>query len=75
MINMPRTDEDFSFFVYSDSINTETFDDAQNCESESADAFNMSDGATNMGDAGSAGVAAGEGGTSAGNGMSAGVGM
>lgn len=72
---MPRTDDDISFFVYGDSINTTVFDNAQSSQTESAAGFNMSDGEANMGDTGSAGIAVGESGTSAGNGTSAGMGM
>lgn len=72
---MPRTEDDLSFFVYGDSINTDAFDNAQNSRAETGDSFSVSAGTQNMCDAAAAGTSVGENGASAGNGTSAGMGM
>lgn len=68
---MSKTNEDVSFFVYGDSINTDAFDNAQNSQSESGEGFSTA----SIGDAGLTGVASGEGGTCVGNSVSAGMGI
>lgn len=50
---MPNINEDLSFFIYGDNINTDAFDNAQSSISESGkEGIDAGDGTANMGDTG-----------------------